>query len=586
MKIISTLALSLILVSFASAQSPRMVLIEEFTNASCGPCANQNPAFNVLLNANTENVVSIKYQTAFPGYDPMNQHNPGQISTRLGYYPGITGVPTAIIDGKLPVLGQYPGHTGNAYDGAPAAYSQTMLNHATGFTSPFEIELNYTYTPEAITVTATATCTEAVSGNLKFHIAVIEKEIKFSSPPGSTNEKDFSHVMKKMLPSAGGSSMSNAYEVGEEFTTTQSWTFANIYDFNEIAVVAFIQDNTSKAVHQAAYNGSSEMEPAFSYDVAALSVSGLPEYTCEAVVTPSIEIRNNGGEPLTALTIDYVLNDVNETIEWTGNLDFFETETVSLGEITFTEEATNLLSVTLSNPNASVDENSANDNITADVIIAAYSTLDIKLEVRTDNYPGDNSWEIRNSNNQVVASASYVAGPGQAGAGGPDALKTKIHEISLDPFDCYEFKLKDSYGDGMSYGPASAFFGYKIFDADGNVIIQKLQKNFNFGYETVSGLRTTDFVKVDDHTPLTSIEMYPNPTRSNVNIAFQLTEADHVTVKIVNILGQVVKTIDLGTLSSGHSTKNIDVSNLSSGLYLININTKDSQVVRKLTITE
>jgi hypothetical protein len=33
-------------------QSQRFVMFEEFTNASCGPCASQNPAFDALLSAN------------------------------------------------------------------------------------------------------------------------------------------------------------------------------------------------------------------------------------------------------------------------------------------------------------------------------------------------------------------------------------------------------------------------------------------------------------------------------------------------------------------------------------------------------
>jgi len=37
-----------------NAQSQRMVLIEEATNASCGPCASQNPAFDILLNQNRD----------------------------------------------------------------------------------------------------------------------------------------------------------------------------------------------------------------------------------------------------------------------------------------------------------------------------------------------------------------------------------------------------------------------------------------------------------------------------------------------------------------------------------------------------
>ena len=41
-------------------QAQRRVLIEEATNASCGPCAAQNPAFDALLNQNREHIAVVK----------------------------------------------------------------------------------------------------------------------------------------------------------------------------------------------------------------------------------------------------------------------------------------------------------------------------------------------------------------------------------------------------------------------------------------------------------------------------------------------------------------------------------------------
>ena len=36
--------------SITFSQTPRMVLMEEATNASCGPCAAQNPTYEAWLN--------------------------------------------------------------------------------------------------------------------------------------------------------------------------------------------------------------------------------------------------------------------------------------------------------------------------------------------------------------------------------------------------------------------------------------------------------------------------------------------------------------------------------------------------------
>src|SRR5258706_16343823 len=77
MKKIFTLIVSVIFVyTLSYGQSQRLVLCEEFTQASCPPCAAQNPAYNTLLNANPTKVVAIKHQTSWPGVDPMNAQNP------------------------------------------------------------------------------------------------------------------------------------------------------------------------------------------------------------------------------------------------------------------------------------------------------------------------------------------------------------------------------------------------------------------------------------------------------------------------------------------------------------------------------
>lgn len=586
MKKIFTLIVSLSLISFAFAQSARTVLIEEATNASCGPCASQNPGFNALLNANLNNVVSIKYQAPFPGYDPMNEHNPVDVDTRMSYYPGITGVPTAMIDGVIPTYGNYPGF-GNAYAGAPGAYTQAMIDHATSFTSPFDIDISYVLHPEEITVTVTATCSEAVSGPLRLHIGVIEKEINFSSPPGSTNESDFFGVMKKMLPDGNGTSMLTSYEPGEEFTLTQSWTLANIYDMDEIAVVAFIQDQTTKEVHQAGFDDSGVLEAVYNIDVAAISYENM-DVNCESVTNPSFEIRNNGSDTLTSLDIEYDINGTIGTYNWTGSLAFFETATIELGEIEFTSDDDNTLMITLSSPNGDgIDENTANNNLEIPVPVSQETTLGITVKVYTDNYPGETSWKIRNSANLVVASATYGSG---SAAGGPNALIMHEHYVLLeDAFDCHSFTIYDSYGDGLAYGPPGQIYGYEVIDGFGETVISLLggePTDLNFGSSNENKMTTTDVLSVEKSVLNSSLSLYPNPTSTNLNIAFELERNDHITIDVMNIVGQIVSSQDFGTVSAGYTLKTINVSDLSSGIYLVNITANDGVITRKITVSE
>ncbi|NBC25162.1 MAG: T9SS type A sorting domain-containing protein [Bacteroidetes bacterium] len=569
-------------------QSQRLVLLEEATNASCPPCAAQNPGFNTLIDANSDKTVSIKYQVWYPGYDPMFEHNPDEIEARHNYYPGITGVPTAMIDGVIPDENT-PGF-GNAYDGAPGAYSQTMIDNNYDIPASFDIDLNFSYTPEEITINATAIATMAASGDLKLHLAVVEKEIAFDSPPGSTDESEFYNVFKKMLPSAAGASMAEAYAVGDEFSITESWNLENIYDYDEIAVVAFIQNDDNKEVLQAAYAESGEFTAEFGQDVSAQDISGLPDFTCESVINPTIEIQNNGSETLTSLDIDYTINDASGTIEWTGNLEFFESETVELGEISFTSEAENTLAVNLSNPNGEEDENTENDSFETEVALAGLTTLNSMVVIRTDYYAGETSWELLNSNDEIIASDEYVFGDDdQFGGGGPDATTTHEYPVDLDPFECYTFNIYDSFGDGMGFTggvEGAAPFGYQILDGYGEVVTETLQAQYNFGDDDSDAARTEDLVNVNETLLGNSLTIYPNPTTDQLNVEFDLVKSSKLTIDLYNITGKLVMSKDYGTQSAGYSLNRVDLSNLNAGVYMLNINTNDGRVVRKVTVTK
>ena len=187
-------------------QSTRMVLIEEGTNASCPPCASQNPAFDALLNQNRDVLTAIKYHWYFPGYDPMHNHNVEENNARVAYY-GISGVPTATIDGDI------PNGPGFSYPGGPHGFTQALIDQYAAIPSPFEINMSHTISPgeDTIYIDMMIECTEAVSGDLVAHMAVVEKEINFSSPPGSNGETHFLDVMKKMVPDQYGTDLPGSF---------------------------------------------------------------------------------------------------------------------------------------------------------------------------------------------------------------------------------------------------------------------------------------------------------------------------------------------------------------------------------------
>jgi len=77
-----------------------------------------------------------------------------------------------------------------------------------------------------------------------------------------------------------------------------------------------------------------------------------------------------------------------------------------------------------------------------------------ELDLKTDNYPGETTWELENSSGEQVLS------------GGPYTERATDHNINecVDP-DLYTFTIKDSWGDGICCGYGSGSYSVKY---DGN----------------------------------------------------------------------------------------------------------------------
>ncbi len=76
-------------------------------------------------------------------------------------------------------------------------------------------------------------------------------------------------------------------------------------------------------------------------------------------------------------------------------------------------------------------------------------------------------------------------------------------------------------------------------------------------------------VGIDDKTTaIAYLSVYPNPTAGEVGIRFEKLENNTARVKVLNMLGQVLHTQDLGYLAAGEHDVKIN-ANLSNGLYVL-----------------
>jgi hypothetical protein len=348
----------LILSSSAFSQSQRLTLFEEFTQASCLPCEEMNPELNRILNSLPDKVVSIKYQTFFPGIDPMNAHNPIDVDIRYDNY-NIFGVPFGKLDG------------GTAFSGLPDQFDSSHILNRNIVSSPFEIEVDFLLTPSSDTIVCTANvrCTQNTTGNFVAHMVVIERDIYFAESPGTNDETHFEGVMKKMLPSAYGTPIPQVWIAGDSLTLNYSWALSNVYDINQLACVVFIQDTINKEVYQAGYK-----PPNISEDVSIRSIKNLPLLQCSTSINPELTIRNNGFNNLTSLDIQLLQNgSQTQVYSWTGNLFPYHETVINFPAVTLADGGY-VLTFKAVDPNGSIDIIPLNDTANSSIVISTGTT--------------------------------------------------------------------------------------------------------------------------------------------------------------------------------------------------------------------
>lgn len=612
-----------ILVNMAAvAQTTRMILVEEFTNASCPPCAAYNPAFNAILNNNPNNVVAVKYQVNWPGADPMNAHNPTEVASMVSYY-GVSGVPNAVLDG-------------NVWQGNPASFTQTLINNRAPVSSPFAMTLNHSFNTDysQITITGSITATQAFGTATNLRVAIIERDIYFCSPAGSNGETHFEGVMKKMLPNQNGTAMPAAWIQGQVENFQFTWNLANVYDKTRLAVVAWVYNPTTKEVQQAAFSPQQGMPN--DARITCNGIGGIPVVACTNVVAPTVEIQNNGLNNLTSLNINYTLNGgAPSSYAWTGNLAPGSTDNVTLPSMN-ANFGSNSLVVNVTEPNGTTDYNTYYDQVTKNFTIASSTGTAIPLVqnfVPTTFPPA--GWSVINADNGATWTRN-AAGYTNAGSAKMDfynSTQGNIDELWVEAQD-----FSGSSAVQLDFDVAYAPYSSTLFDRlqvqastdcgltwttvydKSNLVLATVPAQTGaftptatsqWRHETVSlnalagqslvfvkfkgisgygnnlyvdNINFADPLGVTQNAFSKGISLYPSPSTGKVNLSINLDKVSPVTVEVYNIAGEKVASFNEGMTSS--TVLNYDLTSLSNGLYTVKIIANDETAVKQLQIVK
>ncbi len=288
-------------------------------------------------------------------------------------------------------------------------------------------------------------------------------------------------------------------------------------------------------------------------------------YACEVgaqTASPTANIRNWGSNVLTSATITYDVNGGTPVVmNWTGSIAPGIAEDVTLDPITFTPNAgSNTMNVSIADPNGVADittDNSGSGLFNASMTSTLASDYTVTVNLTTDRYAAETTWELTNSMGTVVASA----GPWANLAANGTTTQTPV-DANISANECYTFTIYDSYGDGIDSGYGVGSFS--VEDQSGNV----LTSGGNFTSVDFGLFKAATDASINE-VIFEEVSIFPNPASEVLNVNFS-TEANDFVVSILDLQGRV--------LASQAGSKNVTfpVADLATGSYLVTISTENS----------
>jgi flagellar hook assembly protein FlgD len=232
------------------------------------------------------------------------------------------------------------------------------------------------------------------------------------------------------------------------------------------------------------------------------------------------------------------------------------------------------------------DGNMSNNELNPSVAVGAPSTTQVVVEMTTDEYPNEVTWEITNENGNVVASGGPYGDPTDTNGQNPvDVYETHF----LPSTGCYALTMIDLYGDGMQGSQWGGTDGYaKAYGIqNGTYMTSFLDYDGSSNYITLTAAaNVSETVGVEEMTSASSFGVYPNPATSITNVNYTLASEAVVTIEVINMLGERVVSMNKGTQQAGTYNNQIDFSNLNAGIYMVNFNVDGVVSTTRLTVAK
>ena len=92
-------------------------------------------------------------------------------------------------------------------------------------------------------------------------------------------------------------------------------------------------------------------------------------------------------------------------------------------------------------------------------------------------------------------------------------------------------------------------------------------------------------VSLEPTKPIDNVKIYPNPVAEQLTLSYTLKKESMVTVKILDVLGNEVKTLLSRKLSAGDQTSTFILDNkLNSGFYFVRVIAGSDSIIKRISV--
>ena len=363
------------------------------------------------------------------------------------------------------------------------------------------------------------------------------------------------------------------YLADSPYPVVESAELGNLFELAYYPQVFFLcPDKRMLEVGQLEFNAATALlnnacpAPTLNDNLEILAYTNDLSPACEEQeVLPTIKVQNIGTDLIKEISCQFYMNGTPQgpPSHWDVWLETYETLDLAFGP--FHLDETTEFMVEIVEVNDTLDLDLDLNSLTAVKTWPITNSDIVFLELNTDNYGAETSWELRSDNGVLISSGDSYN----------DNTTVEI-PIYLNDLGCYELILMDSYGDGMccSFGEGN----YRLLDAGQQVLIEganflaEERRRFEYTYVSVStgGASETEL----------SVHLQPNPANDHMLISFpEASKVQRIMISDVN--GKLI--LDQQIFDQQWT---LDTSSYPAGVYFLRASGDSGFITRSFIISQ